>query len=191
MNNILHLQKREGLSFFRFILLLSSLFPLFFIMVIKGDSFTQKNVHYIYMIILCLLMTFPNLILFFAYKQSKKNNPIVRTIESRNNIIDCKERYSAYILSIILPLYQNDIYDLHSFLIFLGLLIFIIIIFYMFNLYYLNVLFYICGFKILEIIPQNDSFEPFIIITKKNKYDFNLNENLNCYAITDTLLIEE
>ena len=191
MNNTSHLIKTEGLGLFRFILLLSSLFPLFFIMAIKGDSFSQENFHYMYMVALYLLMFLPNLLLFFVCKYVKKYNPIRRKIEARNNIIDCKERYSAYILSIILPLYQNDIYDSHSFLIFLGLLIFIIIIFYMFNLYYLNVLFYIYGFKILEIIPQNDSFEPCIIITKKNKYDFHLNEDLNCYAITDTLLLEK
>ena len=56
--------------------------------------------------------------------------------------------------------------------------------------YVLNIVFYLFGYRIYEIKPENKNFEKFILISYKTKTEFKEKTKINVKKITDGLFFE-
>lgn len=171
-------------------MLIGSMLPLFILLAIKGSNFRTLEYNYYFSNTFWWLAGLPYLLYAFRLLFLPREGVIQRKVEDRSCILDCRDKYSSYILSIVLPICQSELNDYSDFKLFISILFFIIIVFYCFNLYYLNIVFYFFGYKLHEITPVNDEFETFILITKKDKYDITIDKDLPCKKITNGLFLE-
>jgi len=128
--------KEEGFKFLRFLLLLTSLIPMFALLLIKGADFENKEYNYIFSMVLCGLIFITVIPLFYRILVARSE-----TVQKKvDNIENCCEEYSGYILSTVLPICQERITG-DNFVVQVSLFLFIVSVFYVFNLYYLNIIF--------------------------------------------------
>jgi len=176
--------KEDGLKSLRFLMLISSLAPVFILLAIKGSNFTNENWNkcFFYTLIVIVFLSFAPLILrYFLAKDEIVNKRVT------GDIIPCSQEYSGYILSIALPLCQNSVANLRELSFLVSLLVFIFMIFYMFNLYYLNILFYMLGYRLYKVIPSKS--HSYVIITKKAKNEL-ISQNIRTMRLTNSLFLE-
>lgn len=154
--------RENGLKFFRFLLLISSISPVFVLLALKGASFVADDYNVAYNSIMWGIFIVSFLPLLIRY-QIAKNEKVKLAINK--NVTPCIEEYSTYILSIALPLCQNDLISEKNFLFFIAMIVFVLIVFYVFNLYYLNIFFYLLGYKLYKVVPSRS--HSYVVISKK------------------------
>ncbi|MCI5543852.1 MAG: hypothetical protein MR368_00030 [Azospirillum sp.] len=177
--------KEKGLKLLRFLLLISSTSPVFALLAIKGSDFNMKNYDSIYSVIMWTIVILSFLPLLIRYNIAK-DEKIKLTINT--NITACVEEYSTYILSIALPLCQNDLISTKQLPFFIAIIIFILVVFYIFNLYYLNIFFYILGYKLYKVTPDNT--HSYVIISKKEIQELR-GKDILTIRLTDSLFFEK
>jgi|GEM_PF-2711338 hypothetical protein len=154
--------RENGLKFFRFLLLISSVSPVFALLAVKGANFLVEDYNVVYSLVMWGIFIISFLPLLIRCKIAK-NEKVKLTINK--NATPCIEEYSTYILSIALPLCQNELISENNFPFFIAMIIFVLIVFYVFNLYYLNIFFYLLGYKLYKIVPNRS--HSYVIISKK------------------------
>ena len=154
--------KENGLKLLRFLLLISSVSPVFALLAIKGASFCMEKYNTIYSWVMWSIVIISFLPLLIRYNIAKDEKIKLTT---STNIVPCVEEYSTYILSIALPLCQNDLVQISQLKFFVATILFVLLVFYIFNLYYLNIFFYVLGYKLYKITPNKA--HSYVIISKK------------------------
>lgn len=177
--------KENGLNFFRFLLLISSVSPVFALLAIKGSNFVIEGYNVAYSLIMWSIFIISFLPLLIRYEIAK-NEKIKLTINK--NVTPCIEEYSTYILSIALPLCQNDLVSEENFPFFIAMIIFVLIVFYVFNLYYLNIFFYILGYNLYKIVPNRS--HSYVIISKKEIQEIQ-SKDIIAIRLTNSLFWEK
>ncbi len=180
------MENEKGLKFLRFLLLLSSISPVFILLAIKGSNFSDENMNkYFIVALFCLICVsiIPMVVCYIKLKNEKEKT-ILKSIQ--NKIELCSGEYSAYIISIALPLCQNDLTNVHQLCFLIAMFIFIVFLFYVFNLYYLNIFFYLFNYKLYKIKNERETF---ILISKKSSKDIE-NKSIQTKKITNSLFME-
>lgn len=178
------MEKENGLKFFRFLTLISSINPVFILLAIKGAEFSNDkwNIYFRATLLVIALISFIPLII--VYICAKRQNVLDKKVFS--DIVPCTGEYSSYIISIALPLCQNEISNINDLVFCIAMLSFIVFIFYIFNLYYLNIFFYTFGYRLYKV--ENEK-ETYVIISQKSSRELK-NTSVNTLRLTNSLFLE-
>ena len=134
---------QEGLGFVRFILVWSSLSPVFLLWAIRGVNAVEDQIW----IPTCLsLFLIPNLILLLFYMKSKKSNN-VKTVEI-NKTDDQGEHLLTYLFAMLIPLFEVNLGGIRDVIAVAFAFIFVMFLFWHMRLHYMNLIFAGLGYRI-------------------------------------------
>lgn len=179
---------KQGLRFARFLMVLSSISPLFILWAIRGSSLIPD----IYFTLFCALMiAVPNLFLWLRIR-------IVRKLQLRRQLVvgtaeDHKDHLLVYLFAMLLPFYTISLSAWRDFGATLAALIFIIFLFWHLNLHYMNVLFALFGYRVFTLYPPKaenpiSGKESKVLITRRTYIPEG--EKLDVYRLSDTVYFE-
>lgn len=177
--------RENGLKFLRFLLLISSVSPVFALLAIRGSEFDSEWYNTIYSMVLWGMVVISFLPLFIRCKIAKDEKVVLNISE---HVLPCTDEYSTYILSIALPLCQNNLESINQLPYFIAMIVFVLVVFYIFNLYYLNLFFYLLGYKLYKITSEKT--HSFVVITKKDIQEI-INKKVVAIRLTNSLFWEK
>jgi uncharacterized membrane protein YhdT len=172
---------------YKILLFLSSYTPLFLILLLKVTSQLVDNyqeteqiviksfllanwVSILVLVILFLIIVFPNIILGLILKDTKRtNNPKqvkVRSVNKMNHI------YMEYLISYIIPFLAFDFSDFFDMSALMLLIVTIGIIYINSDLLYININFNIRGYNLYNIIDVDD--KEYMLLSKKRHINKNI-----------------
>lgn len=171
----------EGLPLVKFMMLLSSMAPLFLLVGIRGMNDVVDDKHLWIAVILLLIIPFfiVKLRIHFAVKS---NDVFVLDVsETKNN----KEYLFTYLFTVLLPLYSVTISDNREFGAIIFAICLVIFVLWNMNLHFVNILFAIQGYRVFTI----ESFDSAILLTTRSAIPKNINE-LKVHRLSNTVFIE-
>lgn len=178
----------EGFVTLRFIMILSSISPLFALLAIRGiPNFSDG-----YFEIICsLLVIGPNCALWVRIRSAKINEgKSIRLIGKTDN-----DSYHIiiYLFAMLLPFYRQDLDAVRELVATIAALAFIIILFWRFNLHYINLYFLICGYRVFTVHPVKEAGPhsenvSWTLITRRSSLP--AGDSLLVYRITNTVYLE-
>lgn len=192
----------------RFMMVLSSMAPLFLLWAIRGAPIWDKKCYeYLNLImpkhgtlvlfmsefsfiVLCLfLIAVPCLILRFRIYIAKKRRDI-KTI-TITNADDHRDHLLVYLFSMLLPFYAANFSSGREFLATVAALFFIIFLFLHLNLHYMNIIFALFGYRVWTLqsnAPQTDQISGREIIALLTKRTFLAEgSKINAIRLSDTV----
>ena len=142
---------REGLSGARFILVLSSLSPVFLLWAIRGVDIVSDCVW----VPICVgLFLLPNLFLWYQIRRARKVKN-TKTIEV-HSARDQREHLLVYLFAMLIPLYDVNLGGARELLAVVVAFAFVVFIFWHMKLHYLNVFLALRGYTIFTVeTPSN------------------------------------
>ena len=179
----------EGLKLARFIMVLSSMSPLFLLWSIRGTNLISD----VYFIPGCLAMAaFPTGFLLLreliARRQKDTRSLVIgKTEDHRSHVL-------VYLFAILLPFYRQNVDAWRDFLALLAALIFIVFLFWHLNCHYMNIVFALRGYRVLNVLsPDGESEYPnmvsFALITRRST--FQPDERIVAYRLSNTVYLEK
>ncbi len=179
---------QEGLGFTRFVMVLSSISPLFILWAIRGNSLVAEG----YFLVFCIIMaTLPSIYLWWRIVNAKKQKQIRAIVVGKAE--DNRAHLLLYLFTILLPFYFADLDTLRDFIGALVALFLIIFLFWHMNLHYLNIWFALCNYRVFLIYPKEDN-NPFsgkisvVLITKRAFVP--KEETIYAYRLSNTVCFE-
>lgn len=174
-------QNTEGLPVVKFMMLLSSLAPLFILVGIRG---MDKIVPYwLLWVIIGVLLVIPFGVLLLRVRLSKKQDDKY-TVNVKGNKLN-KEYLFTYLFTVLLPLYSVTITTEKEFIAILFAIIFVVFVLWNLNLHFINIFFALKGYKVYTL-PQQDSS---ILLTTRNYLDDELN-TITAHRLSNSVFIE-
>ena len=179
----------EGLKFARFIMVLSSLSPLFILWAIKGVCLIPDE----WFILGCLGMAIlPTSLLLFQEWTAKKNNDMRQLVIGRME--DHRGHVLVYLFAILLPFYRQNVDSWREFSALIAALMFIVFLFWHLNYHYMNVLFAMRGYRVLNILSPDEDTEHarmtnFALITRRTSV--RPSERVVVYRLSNTVYLEK
>ena len=182
-------ERAEGLAFARFLMVLSSLAPLFVLMAIRGNMLVPAVA---FDGVCWALAVLPTAGLWWRLSRAKRNNDVrplrVGKTEDRQSDV------LVYLFATLLPFYRDEIStcrDLAAMCVALG---FIVFLFWRLNLHYMNLLFALLRYRVYSVASPDDGNpytgrENFILITRRRQ----LSEDASVLAfrLSDTVYWEK
>lgn len=183
-----------GSSFYRILLVLSSISPLFILWAIRGTAGSDGKelipgaIFWMSCIAACLI---PNIVLavrFWYFRQSEFHRTIKveRADDRRQDLI-------AYLFAMLLPFYTVDLSSWRNFAATLAALVIVIVLFVSLNMSYMNFFFAVLGYHCFHVTSPEEPGSPssllsFMLITKRDQ--LKCGDTVTGYDIDPTLLIE-
>ena len=178
----------EGLKIARFLMVLSSISPLFILWAIRGNNLISDD----YLLALCAFMIIvPNVFLWLRMVTAK------RLQERRELVIDKaddhRDHLLVYLFSMLLPFYAAELATWRDLAALVAALRFIIFLFWHLNLHYMNVLFAALGYRVFTIYPPSDG-NPLsgkisqVLITPR--VGLAKGQHISAYRLSDTVYFE-
>jgi hypothetical protein len=164
---------KDGLALSRFVLVLSSLSPLFLLWALRGTKGTICDEIWVPLCI--LLFITPNAFLFIMISVARKHRN-AKTIEvgtSKNN----SEQLLTYLFAMMIPLFGVDFGELRDLLSLFLAVLFVTFVFWHMQLHYMNLLFALLGYRIFTVETpsqaNNDSqsSQTYAVITKRQRIE--------------------
>ncbi len=179
MNN--NLKNNEGLPVVKFMMLLSSLAPLFILVGIRGlDNFINYGLLWI---IIGLLLIIPFSILLLRVYLAKKNDDKY-TVNIQGNRLN-KEYLFTYLFTVLLPLYSVTVTNEKEFFAILFAIFFVVFVLWNLNLHFINIFFAFNGYKVYTLPRQESS----ILLTTRNYLDDKL-KTITAHRLSNSVFIE-
>jgi hypothetical protein len=180
--------KAEGLKVARFMMVLSSISPLFVLWAIRGSKLLADK----YLFSFCAAMVLlPNLFLWLrittARKLNLKRELVVGSAE------DHRDHLLVYLFAMLLPFYPIDTGTWRDQAALLAALGFVVFLFWHLNLHYMNLLFASRGYRVFTISPPTDD-NPLsgrttqVLITPR--VSITSGEHIVAYRLSDTVYFE-
>ena len=160
-------QRREGLQFARFVMVLGSVSPLFILWAVRGTSLIQDR----YFAVMCsALVILPNCFLLLRLQRARKQRDTKEVIVGKAE--DHRDHLLVYLFAMLLPIYATTLDSWREFLSSLIAVFFIVFLFWTCNLHYMNILFSLMGYRVFTIYPPADENpfsgrESFVLITRR------------------------
>ena len=179
----------EGLKLARFIMVLSSMSPLFILWGIRGTNLIPS----LYFITGCLAMAIlPTAFLLFRELLAKRQNDIRSLVIGRTE--DHRGHVLVYLFAILLPFYRQNVDGWREFSALVAALVFIVFLFWHLNYHYMNILFAVRGYRVLNVLsPDGDSeyanMTNFALITRRSMVQ--PNEQVVAYRISNMVYLEK
>lgn len=179
---------REGLKAARFLMVLSSVAPLFILWAIRGNNLIPDQ----WFIGLCVLRVlvpnaFLGLRILTAKKQADKRELTIGTAD------DHRDHILVYLFAMLLPFYSETIDTWRNLGATLAALAFIVFLFWHLNLHYMNLLFAAFGFRVFTISPPADS-NPLTGRTRQaliaRRVSLAPGDRIVAYRLSDTVYLE-
>ena len=183
-----HIKHSESLKIFRLIMVISSLSPLFILWAIQGIEL----IPHIYTIVFCLLIVIGPYVLINQRKRWAKKHQVTRSFVV-GKYEDHRSHLLAYLLSILLPFYRQEITEIPDLLAVIVALLFIIFIFWHLNLHYMNLMFAIRGYRtytIHQMTSDNYYSDPIILLISRRKF-FDSREQIEALRLSHSVYLEE
>ncbi|QPN27634.1 hypothetical protein I5770_03050 [Brucella sp. BO2] len=136
----------EGLELTRFILVWSSLSPVFVLWAIRGVDAIQDK----YWIPICVaLFLLPTAILWWLLRQARKaeNTKTIHIASAK----DQREHLLTYLFAMLIPLFDANTDGIRDLTAVSLAFIFVMFLFWHMRLHYMNLLFAICGYRIFTV----------------------------------------
>lgn len=177
----------EGLKFARFMMVVSSLSPLFFLWAVRGVKCIPDTILWIGCVALIII---PNLVLWLKIRicRSQKDTKTL-TVGLAD---DHREHLLVYLFAMLIPLYDVNLGSDREFAAALLALIFIVFLFWHLNLHYMNLVFALFGYRVFTIVPDTKEdaidFQPFVLLTQRSY--LHKGEQLQAYRISNTVFFE-
>lgn len=175
------MRDNEGLPLVKFMMLLSSMLPLFVLVGVRGlDKVICDN--YLWLIISCLVII-PYALVRFRINRAVKSNDtfLIDVSEVKSN----KEYLFTYLFTVLLPLYSVSISNQREFAAMIFAICFVIFVLWNMNLHFINLLFAIQGYRVYTI----ESFNSSILLTKRTRIPNDIKE-LKVHRLSNTVFIE-
>ena len=179
----------EGLKLARFIMVLSSLSPLFFLWSIRGTNLIPDK----YFVTSCFVMaTFPTGFLLIRVLIARRQNDTRSLVVGRTE--DHRSHVLVYLFAILLPFYRQNVDTWRDFYALLAALVFIVFLFWHLNYHYMNIAFALRGYRVLNVLSPEGSSEHasmvnFALITRRS--NVRPNETLVAYRLSNTVYLEK
>jgi len=179
----------EGFVVLRFIMILSSISPLFALLAIRGIS---DYSNYYFEIICALLAIVPNCFLWLRIRSAKTNEgKSIRLIGKTNND---SHHIIIYLFAMLLPFYRQDLDAVRELAATIAALALIVVLFWRFNLHYINLYFLIRGYRVFTVHPVEEAGPhsenvSWTLITRRSS--LSTGDSLLVYRITNTVYLEE
>ena len=179
----------ERLKLARFVMVLSSLSPLFFLWAIKGMCLIPDKWFVTGCLVIAILPT--GFLLFREWTARKRNDTrelIVGQVE------DHRGHVLVYLFAILLPFYRQNVENWRDFSALLAALVLIVFLFWHLNYHYMNVFFAIRGYRVLNILSPEQSDENrgmpnFSLITRR--HTVRPSERVLVYRLSNTVYMEK
>ncbi len=165
----------------KFMMLISSMSPLFLLVAIRGMDkvFSEK----VLWIITVFLIIVPYLVIRFRILRSKKSNDtfILDVTAAKNN----KEYLFTFLFTVLLPLYSVSIEEPRDCYAVLAAILLVIFILWNLNLHFINIVFAIRGYRVYTI--ENDQTS--ILLTKRHSIPKN-SIPIKVHRLSNSVFIE-
>lgn len=178
----------EGLRFARFMMVLSSLAPLFLLWAIRGiDLFPRE-----YVAPACILMALgPTAFLLCRWRKAEKERdrqPLTIGIPE-----DHKGYVLTYLFAILLPFYRDAIDDYWELAAMIAALLIVVFLFWHLNFHYINLFFAVRGYKVIMVHPEATDGayarrSSFAVITRRD--NLMPGEQIVAYRLSNTVYVE-
>lgn len=136
----------DSLSFVRFILVWSSLSPVFLLWAIRGTKAVDET----YFTLVCLVLFLAPTILLWAFWSRSKARNTVRTVKVIK-AEDPKDHILTYLFAMLIPLFQSNIDDKRQLAVAIVALCMITFLFWHMRLHYMNFVFALLGYSIFTV----------------------------------------
>lgn len=178
----------EGLRVARFLMVLSSISPLFILWAIRGNSLLPDC----FFIGFCALMVIiPNVFLWLRYRAARRTEDKRELIVGRAD--DHRDHILVYLFAMLLPFYSEDLGSWRYFGSSLAAIAFIVFLFWHLNLHYMNLLFAALGYRVFTVYPPDNenphpSKDGLALITRR--LTLSSGERIITYRLSDTVYLE-
>jgi len=175
------LKTNEGLPLVKFMMLLSSMAPLFLLVGIRGIDKIVEDKHL--WLTVSLLIMIPFMIIKLRIYFAKKSNDVfvLNVAETKNN----KEYLFTYLFTVLLPLYSVTMSKKREFEAMIFAICFVVFVLWNMNLHFINILFAVQGYRVFTI----ESFDSAILLTTRSTIPRNISE-LKVHRLSNTVFIE-
>jgi len=175
------MKSNEGLPLVKFMMLVSSMAPLFLLVGIRGMETVVDDNHL--QIAVTLLLTLPFIIIKLRIYFARKSNDVfvLDVSDSKNN----KEYLFTYLFTVLLPLYSVSINDNREFGAVLFAICLVLFVLWNMNLHFVNILFAIQGYRVYTI----ESYESAILLTTRSSIPKDLHE-IKVHRLSSSVFIE-
>ena len=181
---------KEGLVFPRLAMALSSLAPLFLLLIIRGDRNQVLPQHWLELI--CgTLIVLPALLVCLRFQVVRKNEETQKLILGKNE--DRSIHVLTYLLMITLPLYQGPLEAIGDLVATGAVILIFVLISWRLNLHYLNIIAIGLGYRTFTVISPEDGNpstrkDRFTLITKRKVLQ--RDKRYTAYRLSDTVYWE-
>ena len=178
----------EGLKAARFLMLMSSISPLFVLWGMRGNSIVPEQ----WFLGFCALMVLlPNGFLWWRIRTAKRLREIRQLVAGKAD--DHRDHLFVYLFAMLLPFYAEKLATWRDVAATLTALGFIVFLFWHLNLHYMNIVFAWFNYRVFTIYPTADgnslsSNQSWVLITKRAYVAEG--DHLNAYRISDTVYLE-
>jgi len=180
---------RSGLSVARFMMVLSSISPLFIFWALRGISLVPE----VYFIGVCALMiVIPNLFLYLRISGAKKLREVRLLHVARAE--DHRDHLLVYLFAMLLPFYAADFGSSRDLASNLVAVTFIVFVFWHLNLHYMNIFFAVFGYHVFTIYPlkdRNDLSGKMSNVLISKRVVVPEGEELMAYRLSNTVYLEK
>jgi hypothetical protein len=175
------MRTNDGLPLVKFMMLLSSLAPLFILVGVKGLDLVILDKHL--WIAVSLLVIIPYAILRLRVTLSIKSNDtfVLNVSDVQNN----REYLFTYLFTVLLPLYSVSITNNREFAAMIFAISFVIFVLWNMNLHFVNILFAFQGYRVFTI----ESFNSAVLLTTRTSIPKDMKE-LKVHRLSNTVFIE-
>lgn len=178
----------EGLKSARFLMVLSSISPLFILWAIRGNPLIPDR----FFLALCAMMVaVPYGFLWLRIQTAKKLGEKRELVTGRTE--DHRDHLLVYLFAMMLPFYTVDLSSWRDFATAMTALGFIAFLFWHLNLHYMNLIFAGFGFRVFTVYPPADrnnlsGNQSWVLISRR--VHLPEGEKIIAYRISDTVYLE-
>lgn len=181
------MKQKEGLPFVKFMMLLSSLSPLFILMAIRGVQITNEKGLLVSpketWLIAAAFVIIPFLVLKLRIGAAKKarDTYVVNVTSASQN----KEYLFAYLFTVLLPLYSVSINSKNELWAIGCAIFFVLFVLWNMNMHFINIFFAFSGYRVFTLPDNNGS----ILLTTRQVIPSGL-KDLRVHRISNSVFIE-
>jgi len=178
----------EGLKSARFLMVLSSISPLFILWAMRGNSLIPDK---IFLSLCAMMVILPNGFLLLRIRAAKSNGEKRELVTGRTE--DHRDHLLVYLFAMLLPFYAANLGSWRELVAVLTALSFIVFLFWHLNLHYMNLIFAGLGYRVFTVYPpigRNNlsGNQGWVLITRR--VHVSEGEKVIALRISDTVYLE-
>jgi hypothetical protein len=176
------MERREGVPVVKFMMLLSSMTPLFLLIGLRGIAATVISDRSLW-IIIGIVVILPFLFLYLRIQAAIKSNNVMNVDTTDNS--DNKDYLFTYLFTVLLPMYSFTITNCRDAFALLFALIVVLFVLWNMNLHFINIFFAIQGYKVYTL----NKLDGAILLSVRHNLPVNA-QDMMVHRISNSVFIE-